>query len=79
MPAEWEHGKYGSAQRAVLAPGLHLEVVQPIGTKSGPAPKWKTTVFGATLKAEFDDAEAAKAAAERVGRKWLAEASAKLS
>lgn len=78
MQIEWVHSKYGESQRAVLAQGLRLEIVKPVGSKSEPPRKWKATIFGATLKAEFETAQDAKEAAERIGRKWLTEALAKL-
>jgi hypothetical protein len=74
MAVEWILAKYGSSQTAMLATGLRMVVAQNIGTRGGPSPKWRATVFEAALKAEFDDCDAAKKAAERAARSWMAKA-----
>lgn len=79
MAIEWKLSRYGESQSADLAPGLRLGITRPIGTKFGPTQKLRVEVFGATLKAEFDEWDDAKAAAVRVARKWLSQASETVS
>lgn len=79
MPIEWIHDRYGEGRGATLAPGLTLYVGRHIGTQSGPPPKWYVRVFGAELRGQYDSHQPAQEAAERVAKKWLNEALAKIT
>lgn len=69
---EWTMNRYGSGSRASLSPILVIHVERDIGTRGGPEPKWRASVFGARLKGEFETEDDAKRSAERVARKHLA-------
>lgn len=72
MAIEWTMNRYGSGSSVALSPILVIRVERNIGTRGGPEPKWRASVFGAELKSEFESEDDAKRAAEKVARKHLA-------
>ncbi len=61
--AKWVPARYGESWTMSLSSALQIFVTREIGTKGGPPPPYKAGAFGAVLKARYEDADAAKAAA----------------
>lgn len=78
MSIEWVQSRLGDTERATLRIGMVLEVgPASVATRTGPPPKFMVYLFGMPLKARLETKDEAKAFAEAVAKRWLAEALAK--
>lgn len=74
MSVEWVENKYGSGCRAKVGTGLFLKIEAPTGTRDGPPPPFKVTIFEASLSRDFSDRNEAKRVAEAQAKLWLTNA-----
>lgn len=63
MAVIWTPSHLSESYTAALTSILSLDVIRAIGTRDGPPPPYRVTVFGARLKREFVIADEAKTAA----------------
>ena len=74
MTVKWIDNKYGSGCRATVGTGLVLSIEGDIGTRNGPPPLFKVTIFEASLRKKFAEREDAKRVAEQQAKLWLTNA-----